>query len=83
MAFLLVNVSFMMLLTFQFYIIDIYFIPTVVCVFFHYYCNIIVLCYISLYFRSLVNSIFFDDTGTFCHINFISLIFVLFLSVSA
>ena len=31
--FLPVNVSFMMLLTFQFYIIDIYFIPTVVCVF--------------------------------------------------
>ena len=31
--FLPVNVSFMMLLTFEFYIIDIYFIPTVVCVF--------------------------------------------------
>ena len=30
MAFLPVNVSFMMLLTFQFYIIGIYFIPTVV-----------------------------------------------------
>ena len=52
-------------------------------VFLHYYCNIIVLCYISLHFHSFVNSIFFNDTCTFSRINFISLIFVLFLSVSA